>query len=418
MSLPRATPPRRIGTLLVHGTIAEGRRAAVWWAETDTGPVALRVPRPRYPRPRFDAEQREAYGASGRRGDLRPEGALEPLIRGDNLAQILSGAEKNGPVGPEDIAVLLHGVLSELVEHVRGHGDLMPAHVLIGEAGTVRLIDASPDGAQIDRPGRSAYLSDGTGGAGSSDRRALAVAFGQLWAAARAPDERPPPWWSALSKPSTELALEALERSFGPIGLVEAAERRARLVARLCPERRDAWAELAEAALASSRRTEEPLGLDVTIVDAPRPGVEPAPSRGSDASVAAAVTAPEDPTEDRPRSASPAQNPEPIPWFEPPRLELEGERNVPTRIMVRRRAEPPQPSIEDAPASSEPPELDSESSVGESSVGESLVAPVPESELAAERLDQMLAATLTAVAVGLVGLVVALAIEIAWPLGG
>lgn len=243
---PRLIPPRRLGPLEVRAWIARGRRADVWWADSETGSLALRIPHPSHPRSQFDREQTRAYAASGRRGDLRPEGALEALVRGDNFQHLQYGAARNGPVSESQLVSLTQGVLFALAEYTHGHGDLVANHILIDEAGLVRLIDANPEGflAAPERRGPGSGLLVGST-VFASDLMTAAFLLRSIWMGGRHPDETPPAWLQQLPQQNEAIrGLEWLQEVVGPIDPSAAVGDRARLLIRLCPERRTAWASI------------------------------------------------------------------------------------------------------------------------------------------------------------------------------
>lgn len=324
--VPCAVEPRTLGAYRVVAFVGEGRRANVWWAESDTGPIALRLPHQAAARPELDAAQRRAWRAGCRRGDLTPEGVVEPPVRGDHLGHLIEGARGNGPIDEVALGALGHGIFLALTELPDGHGDLVPHHVLVGEAGTVRLIDADPERFREahQRPGRAAHLPPDSRTPIASDRASVVGALKALWAGGRAEIEEPPAWLAPLaSVPGPDEALEAIERQFGRQAPTALAAARARLLDRLCPERRSAWA----AALPRETNSQPPTA------------VEPAESR--------------EPTQIDSVSWADSMPPSsPIvssPIVEPPSLGLPTEAVVPTQIVRRRSRRPPSQPPEAAP---------------------------------------------------------------------
>lgn len=228
---PSLTPPHQMGAYRVSALIARGRRADVWWAEANSGPVALRTPHKNYSRAQFDSEQRRSYVAGGQRGALRAEGAVEPLIRGDHLGHLLQAIPSHGPVNIHELISLAHGVLYALAEHPRGHGQLRPSHILIDESGAARLIDADPQ-----------RLLNRT----SSDLEVLARILIQIgYGDSNSTSPTLPRWLRKLPHQSkASHALTLLEQDVGGIDSASLAKTRSNLLKRLCPERRKAWAEI------------------------------------------------------------------------------------------------------------------------------------------------------------------------------
>ncbi|MBX2813936.1 MAG: hypothetical protein KTR25_19125 [Myxococcales bacterium] len=250
-------PPHQRGVFRVSALLARGRRADVWWAEADTGPVALRVPHLHYPQARFEHEQQHTYIASGRRGDLQPEGAVEPLVRGDSLADLLEASEQQGTsIDARTLISIAQGILKALMEHPRGHGHLKPSHVLIGEAGTTRLIDADPQRLDNNE---------------ETDLRALTRWL--LWLGfginPENHDERPD-WLHELPhQTSVQQAITLLEQDLNYFGADTATHDRAKLLRQLCPERRVAWQHIAHQ---SSRvQSTVPAALDGPIYKPSQP---------------------------------------------------------------------------------------------------------------------------------------------------
>lgn len=322
---PRPIPPVRLGPFCIRAWIARGRRADVWWADSDVGPVALRVPHPGLPRARFDAEQRRAYAASGRRGDLRPEGAVEVLVRGDNLAHLQAGASVRGPVSEAELASLAHGLLLALAEHVHGHGDLAPSHILVGEAGTVRLIDADPEGflQAPARPGRAGFLPEAAASALASDLHAAERVLRALWIGARPAGTPAPSWLERIPEaPDADAALDVLERSVGRVDPSGADRERGQLLARLCPERRRAFSEVLAQDAAPKPPLEAVLTEEARPIELTQRKTRASPTEATDAGTDPRLRRPSTTsgsglrggsTEPAPRSSPGRPSPSPLP---------------------------------------------------------------------------------------------------------
>jgi hypothetical protein len=160
----------RLGHFELQARLATGRRTTTFLARAsgDAEPLALRVP--------HDDANGEAFVREHRARpvlvvgdpeapllhlDGRPAAAARLLV-GESLATILSVARAGRTPMPPPLALaLIQGTIERLLRLGDDpvHGDLTPAHVVVGYDGTVELIDPAPEpgAARTDRLQRAGY---------------------------------------------------------------------------------------------------------------------------------------------------------------------------------------------------------------------------------------------------------------------
>ncbi|MEO1233912.1 MAG: hypothetical protein AAFZ18_33945 [Myxococcota bacterium] len=356
--------------------------------------MALRVSREIEQRARFNEEQLTSYAAGALPGRVVEEGAVEPLIRGDAVDDLIEGAARNGPLSEEDLAALARGVMDALETLPKGHGDLVPSHILVAEDGAIHLLDAAPDTYALapSLPGRE-VLPEYPRDPRASDRWALRETLRRLWQGARLPDEEPPGWVRALGETKSLEEARALVEAPSITGSA-ARGLRARLLSRLCPERRRAWEELTGASGVPAPRSngtlESAFSLEPTRVDVAQLSVDPAfVGLSQDLKLEGL-------------QRSDASSPPPLVGgaVEPPSLGLSTESLVPTQV-VRERGRPSErpsrptaqapvpieaPTYAAAPPTTKMPARPAEAqSPAPEDDDEGLVLPVPDEELGSHR---------------------------------